>query len=476
MQPGKYQPRTRMDDAALDELAASIREHGVMQPMLVRPIDGGRFEIVAGERRWRAAKRAGLAAVPALVKAVPDQSALALALIENIQREDLNPLEQANGIHRLIDEFGLTHEAAAKAVGRSRSAVTNLLRLRELAKPVQAYLMGGQLDMGHARALLALAGGPADGGGRARGRAGAVGARDRAARPPVRASRAGAAASAPRAPPIPISRGLQEELAETLGAKVTIEPKANGAGKLDHRVFEPGAARRHPRQAALKGSASRRAAPRDNGGRSERPLRTSGPTTPREATWPEWANGKMRSRAYGGRILQAQGRLMLMEVRFAAGAAGYEHSHVHEQISYCIAGRFEYSLDGRTPRAGGGRVDLCAEQCPARREGAGGGQPDRRIHAGARGFAEPPLSRRRGTGRRTSGNARPGGTRVDARQLKPGVFVHNDRRRRPRGDPRGRAVTTSRGHPRLAPALGAMDATFPHFRQEAPCKNVNCAI
>ncbi len=159
MQPGKYQPRTRMDDAALDDLASSIREHGVMQPILVRPIEGGRFEIVAGERRWRAAKRAGLAEVPALVKTVADQSALALALIENIQREDLNPLEQANGIHRLIDEFGLTHEAAATAVGRSRSAVTNLLRLRDLAKPVQAQLMGGQLDMGHARALLALSGG-----------------------------------------------------------------------------------------------------------------------------------------------------------------------------------------------------------------------------------------------------------------------------------------------------------------------------
>ena len=152
VQPGKYQPRMRMDDAALEELAASIREHGVMQPILVRPIEGARFEIVAGERRWRAAQRAGLTDIPALVKAVPDQAALALALIENIQREDLNPLEQANGIHRLIAEFGLTHDAAAKAVGRSRSAVTNLLRLRELAKPVQAYLMGGKLDMGHARA------------------------------------------------------------------------------------------------------------------------------------------------------------------------------------------------------------------------------------------------------------------------------------------------------------------------------------
>ncbi len=157
LRPGKYQPRTRMDEASLDELAQSIRDHGVMQPVLVRPVEGGRFEIIAGERRWRAAQRAGLKDVPALVKEVPDQSALAIALIENIQREDLNPLEQANGIHRLIGEFGLTHEAAAKAVGRSRSAVTNLLRLRDLANPVQEYLMGGKLDMGHARALLGLA-------------------------------------------------------------------------------------------------------------------------------------------------------------------------------------------------------------------------------------------------------------------------------------------------------------------------------
>ena len=124
MRPGKYQPRTRMDDAALAELAESIREQGVMQPILVRPVDGGRFEIIAGERRWRAAQRAGLREVPALVKSVPDNAALALALIENIQREDLNPLEEAQGLTRLIDEFGLTHDAAAKAVGRSRSAVT----------------------------------------------------------------------------------------------------------------------------------------------------------------------------------------------------------------------------------------------------------------------------------------------------------------------------------------------------------------
>jgi ParB family chromosome partitioning protein len=231
VQPGKYQPRTRIDDAALDELAASIREHGVMQPILVRPVAGGRFEIVAGERRWRAAQRAGLAEVPALVKAVPDQTALALALIENIQREDLNPLEQANGIHRLIEEFGLTHDAAARAVGRSRSAVTNLLRLRELAKPVQAYLMGGQLDMGHARALLAL---PAGQQTAAAARVVAQGLSVREterlvhqwAHPGRRAARRAARAADPD-----LAR-LQDALADALGAKVTIEPKAGGAGRL----------------------------------------------------------------------------------------------------------------------------------------------------------------------------------------------------------------------------------------------------
>jgi ParB family chromosome partitioning protein len=231
MQPGRYQPRTHMDDAALEDLAASIREHGVMQPILVRPIEGGRFEIVAGERRWRAAKQAGLVAVPALVKAVPDQSALALALIENIQREDLNPLEQANGIHRLIEEFGLTHDAAAKAVGRSRSAVTNLLRLRELAKPVQAYLMGGQLDMGHARALLALPPGPQTAAA-ARVVAQGLSVREterlvhQFAHPGRHSGRRGARAADPD-----VLR-LQEELAERLGAKVTIEPKSRGTGRL----------------------------------------------------------------------------------------------------------------------------------------------------------------------------------------------------------------------------------------------------
>ncbi len=156
LQPGKYQPRTRMDQDTLKELAESIKSQGVMQPILVRPITGGRYEIVAGERRWRAARIAGLASVPALVREIPDQQALAVALIENIQREDLNCLEEAHGIQRLIQEFGMTHATAAEAVGRSRAAVTNLLRLLELAPPVRELLAQGKLDMGHARALLAL--------------------------------------------------------------------------------------------------------------------------------------------------------------------------------------------------------------------------------------------------------------------------------------------------------------------------------
>ena len=158
LQAGKYQPRTRMDEGALYELAESIRGQGVMQPILVRPVEGGRYEIIAGERRFRAAKLAGLDEVPVLVKPVADEAAAVMALIENIQREDLNPLEEAQGLKRLVDEFGLTHEQAAQAVGRSRSAASNLLRLLNLAEPVQQMLMAGDLDMGHARALLALGG------------------------------------------------------------------------------------------------------------------------------------------------------------------------------------------------------------------------------------------------------------------------------------------------------------------------------
>ena len=158
--PGVYQPRTRMDEGALYELAESIKAQGIMQPILVRRLTGGdnagKYEIIAGERRFRASRLAGLDAVPVLVRDVPDESAAAMALIENIQREDLNPLEEAQGLQRLVREFGLTHEQAAQAVGRSRSAASNLLRLLNLAEPVQTMLMAGDIDMGHARALLAL--------------------------------------------------------------------------------------------------------------------------------------------------------------------------------------------------------------------------------------------------------------------------------------------------------------------------------
>ena len=176
MGPGQYQPRTRMDEGALYELAESIKAQGIMQPILVRRVSeqksapaldgrasvaldsGANYEIIAGERRFRAARLAGLTEVPVLVRDVPDEAAAAMALIENIQREDLNPLEEAQGLQRLIREFGLTHEQAAQAVGRSRSAASNLLRLLQLTEPVQTMLMAGDLDMGHARALLTLEG------------------------------------------------------------------------------------------------------------------------------------------------------------------------------------------------------------------------------------------------------------------------------------------------------------------------------
>jgi ParB family transcriptional regulator, chromosome partitioning protein len=160
MVAGQYQPRTHMDEGALYELAESIKAQGVMQPILVRQLktgdNAGKYEIIAGERRFRASKLAGLDSVPVLVRDVPDEAAAAMALIENMQREDLNPLEEAQGLQRLVKEFGLTHEQAAQAVGRSRSAASNLLRLLQLAEPVQTMLMAGDLDMGHARALLTL--------------------------------------------------------------------------------------------------------------------------------------------------------------------------------------------------------------------------------------------------------------------------------------------------------------------------------
>ena len=156
LKPGKYQPRSHMDEGSLQELAASIKAQGIMQPILVRQLADSSYEIIAGERRWRAAQLAGLTHVPVLVRSVPDNAALAMALIENIQRENLNPLEEAIGLQRLIDEFKMTHQVAAEAVGRSRSAASNLLRLLKLPPAVQGMLMENKLDMGHARALLSL--------------------------------------------------------------------------------------------------------------------------------------------------------------------------------------------------------------------------------------------------------------------------------------------------------------------------------
>ncbi|HSC98701.1 MAG TPA: ParB/RepB/Spo0J family partition protein [Casimicrobiaceae bacterium] len=232
LRPGKYQPRTKMDAASLAELALSIKEQGVMQPILVRPVDGGRFEIVAGERRWRAAQQAGLREIPALVKSVPDQAALAVALIENIQREDLNPLEEAKGLQRLIDEFGLTHDLAAKAVGRSRSAVSNLLRLNALAPPVQEYLLAGDIEMGHARALLPL---PVEqqSGAAAKVVNGTLSVREteRLVHGLLNPAKRAARRRGKPAYDADTAR-LENALAETLGAVVHIEPGRQGAGRI----------------------------------------------------------------------------------------------------------------------------------------------------------------------------------------------------------------------------------------------------
>ena len=228
--PGRFQPRTRMDEASLQELAASIRSQGLMQPILVRPVAGERYEIIAGERRWRGAKLAGLAEVPVVVRDVPDQTALAMALIENIQREDLNPLEEAQGVQRLVSEFSLTHQEAADAIGRSRTATTNLLRLLNLEKSVQRLMFDGRLDMGHARALLALE-------GRRQEHVGAqVAERGLSVReteklvndlltPPVRTK-------ARRAPADRDVARLEEQLSGELGTTVQIRQGRRGSGKL----------------------------------------------------------------------------------------------------------------------------------------------------------------------------------------------------------------------------------------------------
>ncbi len=228
IRPGKYQPRTRMDEKALAELAASIRAQGLMQPLLVRPVGGGNYELIAGERRWRGAQLAGLTEVPVLVRDVPDNAALAMALIENIQREDLNPIEEASGLQRLIEEFRMTHEQAADAVGRSRSATTNLLRLLRLAKPVQAMLMQGTLEMGHARALLGLDG------ARQVEAANRIVARGLSARESEALAASLARGTATHRKPKTdrdLAR-LEEETSQRLGTTVQIRPGRKGSGSI----------------------------------------------------------------------------------------------------------------------------------------------------------------------------------------------------------------------------------------------------
>jgi ParB family transcriptional regulator, chromosome partitioning protein len=228
IRPGKYQPRTKMDQQALAELAASIRSQGLMQPLLVRAVDRDRYELIAGERRWRAAQMAGLEEVPVLVRDVPDDAALAMSLIENIQRENLNPMEEAAGVQRLLDEFRMTHEQAADAVGRSRSATTNLLRLLKLAKPVQEMLMEGALEMGHARALLAL-----DAARQIEGahRVAAKGLSVRETEALVQAMLRGATAKRTARGDRDLAR-LEEEVSERLGTTVEIRAGRKGTGKV----------------------------------------------------------------------------------------------------------------------------------------------------------------------------------------------------------------------------------------------------
>ena len=228
IRPGRYQPRTKMDQQALAELAASIRSQGLMQPLLVRPVDRDRYELIAGERRWRAAQMAGLDEVPALVREVPDDAALAMALIENIQRENLNPMEEAAGVQRLVDEFKMTHEQAADAVGRSRSATTNLLRLLKLARPVQEMLMEGALEMGHARALLALDGARQIETGK---RIAAKGLSVRETEALVQQLLRGGSAARRKTSDRDLAR-LEEEVSSRLGTTVEIRAGKKGSGKV----------------------------------------------------------------------------------------------------------------------------------------------------------------------------------------------------------------------------------------------------
>ena len=230
LQRGKYQPRTHMSPEALEDLASSIKAQGVVQPIVVRPLSGGQYEIIAGERRWRASQMAGLDTIPAVVRDIPDEAAIAIALIENIQREDLNPVEEALALQRLIDEFGMTHQQTAESIGRSRAAVTNLLRLLALNDDVRQMLEENQMDMGHARALLALTGN----------------AQSQAARQVVDKGLSvretenlvrhlTERAVAPKTKPSsldPDIRALQDNLSEKIGAKVQIQHTSKGKGRL----------------------------------------------------------------------------------------------------------------------------------------------------------------------------------------------------------------------------------------------------
>ncbi len=247
IQPGRYQPRTGMDPERLAELADSIKAQGLIQPIVVRAIGGGRYEIIAGERRWRAAQLAGMTDVPTVLREVDDHATLAMALIENIQREDLSPLEEANALKRLIEEFHLTHQQAAEAVGRSRAAVSNLLRLLELPAPIKAQLEQHRLEMGHARALLTLPEGRAV---ELAGQAAEANWSVRELEERVRAEQAPSISS-----PRPASRGssggsakkagsvdpnvasLAQNLSEKIGAKVSIESRDGGRGRLVIEYF-----------------------------------------------------------------------------------------------------------------------------------------------------------------------------------------------------------------------------------------------
>jgi len=229
LRPGKYQPRTRMDEASLAELAESIRSRGMIQPIVVRPVGDSQYEILAGERRWRAARLANVERIPALIREVPDEAALGIGLIENIQREDLNPVEEASGLKRLVEEFKLTHEEVARAIGRSRVGVTNLLRLLDLAPAVQALLRDGKIDMGHGRALLALSK------GRQVELAQQIVDKGLSVRETERLVQGAATTASPRRATSkldPDSRRLQEELAESLGAMVRLKPRRGGKGSL----------------------------------------------------------------------------------------------------------------------------------------------------------------------------------------------------------------------------------------------------